>query len=212
LEFQAHSEALTNVLLLLKRIEPTQDLLKHVLNRDAKRDDLFVVSVLKFWIRNHEKKLAELLSTYLTKSTSSPLKRGKRNHTTTKDSLSTTAEQILMHLDHLRQGNKINSFFNQEALQTALTAAQSICSDSHKTRFSDLFALAEDYEPKSKKGGKNSKNQKGKAKPVDDSNTETDASDDEAISKTNQKPPRKKTRKNATTLSDSDWKWRILLY
>lgn len=74
----AHSEALTNVLLLLKRIEPTQELLKPVLNRDAKQDDLFVVSVLKFWLRNHEKKLSELISTYLTKSTSSPVKRGKR--------------------------------------------------------------------------------------------------------------------------------------
>src|SRR5690242_12105404 len=72
----AHSEALTSILLFLKRVEPSQELLKHIISRDVKEGDSFVVSVLKFWTSNeaYEKKLAELLSSSLSKS-SSPVKR-----------------------------------------------------------------------------------------------------------------------------------------
>ena len=71
-----HAEALTNILLLLKREEPSQDLLKHIVSRDAREKDCFVVSVLKYWsgIQNGEK-LSELISSQLTKLNSTKRKR-----------------------------------------------------------------------------------------------------------------------------------------
>jgi integrator complex subunit 3 len=206
LEFQLHSEALTNILLLLKRIEPTQDTLKHLLNRDVKQEDSFVVSVLKCWIRNHDKKLAELISTHLNKSLSSPVKRGKARNNTSKTQLNTIGEQVLSHLDHLRQKSKLASFFNHENIQAALSSAQSACTDAQKTTFSDLFALMEDNDPKPKRGTKSAtKGIKAKKRDVEESNSDTDASEDEPVTRTNSKSQASSRKKRKTVnASDSD--------
>ncbi|KAI1301443.1 Integrator complex subunit 3 [Halotydeus destructor] len=201
LEFKEHSEALTSILLALRKVEPTQELLKHVINRDVKSGDQFVVSVLKFWLRNHEKKLAELIGSHLSKSTASPAKRGKRQ--TPKNTLSTTGEQILTQLDLLRQQNKTSNFFNNDNIQSALQSVQSICNDAQKSRFSDLFSLAEEVEVKS--STKRAKTAKGKtkAKIVEESNSETEGSEEEEVKPKKNSGPARKKRKTAA-VSDSD--------
>jgi integrator complex subunit 3 len=203
LEFQTHSEALTNILLFLKRVDPTPELIKHIVGRDVKENDLFVVSVLKYWARTYETKLAELLNNQMNKSIS-PTKR--KRHRTNNSQLGPNGEQLLAHLDQLRQNSKkLGHFFNCESIQTALTSAQSVCSESQKTRFSDLFALAEDYDPKPQpKRGKNAKG-KAKAKPVEESNSDTDASEEDVVPvKPSKQTAASRKKRKAALGSDSD--------
>lgn len=100
-----HSEALTGILLMLQRLEPSADLLKHILSRDVKDDDFFAVSILNFWMRKYEKKTAEVISSSITKS-SSPTKRKRQN--SSKTLLSSASELILAHLNQLRQRTRLN--------------------------------------------------------------------------------------------------------
>jgi len=75
-------------------------LLKHIVSRDAREKDSFVVSVLKYWsgIQNGEK-LSELISSQLTKLNSTKRKRPANN----KSQVSNNTEQLLIYLDQLRQ-------------------------------------------------------------------------------------------------------------
>lgn len=101
-----HSEALTGILLALQRVEPSPEILKHILNRNVKDDDFFAVSILNYWMRTHEKKSAEMISTSLTKN-ASPGKRKRQN--SSKGLLSSTSESILSHLNQLRQRTRLNT-------------------------------------------------------------------------------------------------------
>ncbi|XP_042903927.1 integrator complex subunit 3 isoform X2 [Parasteatoda tepidariorum] len=130
LEFNAHSEALTSILLLLKQEKPSAELLKHIMCREVKSNDKFVVSVLKYWTQEHEEKLAELISSQISKSGSAL----KRKRAPSSKSVSPTVDQTLAHLDQLRQNCKQNSFFNLESVQSALMQVQSSCSDAQKTK------------------------------------------------------------------------------
>ena len=75
--------------------------MKHVLGRDVRADDFFVVSILNHWTRHFESKTADLISDHI-KSSSLPTKR-KRTNSPKSASLSSTAEHALAHLNHLRQ-------------------------------------------------------------------------------------------------------------
>ncbi|XP_023239440.1 integrator complex subunit 3 isoform X1 [Centruroides vittatus] len=198
LEFQAHAEALTSILLLLKQEKPTAELLKHIMCRDVKLNDQFVVSVLKYWSQEHEEKLAELIGSQLSKSGLTPNKR-KRQQVT--KSQGPTVDQTLAHLDQLRQNCKQTSFFNQETVQSSLIQVQSSCSDAQKSKYSDLFALVEDIDDikvsKSVRTGGRGKGigpkSTAKSKQLTvDSESDMDSSEDEETLKP--KPPRKKKR------------------
>ena len=78
LSYLAHSEAVSNIMLYLQRESPTSNLIKHIMNRESKPNDLFVVSVLNYWSQKDSDKLSELISSYLTTKVSSPAKRSKR--------------------------------------------------------------------------------------------------------------------------------------
>ncbi|CAG2110959.1 unnamed protein product, partial [Medioppia subpectinata] len=158
LEYNYHAEALTNIMLYLQRESPTSNLIKHILSRESKGNDFFVVSVLNYWSQNFSDKLSELISSYLTSKVSSPAKRTKRN-ANNKVQISSNVELILAHMDLLRQRNKNLNFFNSETMQTTLVQLQSIASDTQKTKYSDLLALAEELDPKPtpKRGAKNTK-------------------------------------------------------
>jgi len=72
-----------------------------------------------------------------------------------------SAEQVLGHLDQLRQCCRQNNFhlYSFDSMQRALQQAQSLCTDVQRKKFSDLFALAEVDEveiavPKSSSGSK----------------------------------------------------------
>ena len=72
--------------------------------RDVCEDDLFAVSILKFWLRNHEKKVADIVAHALNK-TLTPTKRKKQ---TPSKQLGVGSEIILDHLNQLRQNMPVN--------------------------------------------------------------------------------------------------------
>ena len=162
LSFEKHAEALTAALLRLRTERPNADLVRHILLRDPVPGDKFVSTVLSHWLFEHEDKLADLVSTYLMKQTSSSgssdrgsnakgsdsssglkRKRGGDKGYSNSSSLSRKAEITLTHLDMLRQNCRQYEFFSHPHLQKALRAARGLCSDEQKKKFMDLFALAE---------------------------------------------------------------------
>ncbi|KAM7285580.1 integrator complex subunit 3 [Ixodes scapularis] len=222
LEFQAHAEALTSILLLLKQEKPSAELLRHILCRDVKGSDLFVVSILKYWTQEHEVQLSELVGALFVKAGSAA--KRKRQPLGSKNQ-GPAPEQTLAHLDQLRQHCRQTSFFSQGAIQAALAQVQASSTEAQKTKFSDLFALADDAEelklpqalPKGSSGAPSRGNRGGgkaggtantspqksaRVKPVlADSDSSTESSEDEEAAKP--KPPRKK-KKTALVTSDSD--------
>ncbi|XP_013791928.2 integrator complex subunit 3-like [Limulus polyphemus] len=200
--FSAHAEALTSILLMLKKEKPSAELLRHIMSRQVRSNDHFVVSVLKFWSQEHEEKLAELVTSQLSKVASITNKR-KRNQSI--KSQVPSIDQTLAHLDQLRQHCKQISFFNQETIQSSLFQVQLSCSEAQKTKFSDLFALAEELDSirtgKSTRGkGKGASKGSTKYKQPALSVSDGRSSDDEEMLK----PKPRKKKKTALVGSDSD--------
>jgi len=114
-------------------------------------------------------------------------------------------EQTLAHLDQLRQNCKQTSFFSQETMQQALQQIQLTSSESLKTKYSDLFSLAEDVDesrnmhikPRSHRKTPSTKVSKAKQTVINCSDISDDSSEDEP-------KPIKKRKRAAQVESDSD--------
>ncbi|XP_071116601.1 integrator complex subunit 3-like [Haliotis cracherodii] len=204
LEFGAHAEAMTSILVLLKQESPAVDLLRPILVRECKKNDFFTVSILKYWAQEHEDRLAELINQQLTKFNGTPKKRQRTGSAMKKDNPS--VDQVLSHLDHMRQVCRNISFLNNESVQHALQQVQSFATESQKTKYSDLLALAEDIEDikttRVLRGGRKASNASPKANKyrkavVDETESESLSSEDEEM-----KPKAKKRKKAAAPLDD----------
>lgn len=209
LDFVFHAEALTSLMVLLKQECPSTELLRSVLSRDCKKQDLFAVSVLKYWAQEYEDRLAEIIYNQLTKVSTTPKKRQRVSHSAKKDKDNPSVDQILSHLDHMRQVCKNASFLNNEQIQHALQQVQGSASDSQKTKFSDLLALAEDLDDirttrvlRGRKASINSspKHSSKPKKPVEDSGESTEVSSEEE----DIRPKSKKRKKSSLVEDDSD--------
>jgi len=199
LEFAANAEALTSLMVLLKQVSPSWELLRPVLSRECKKSDYFTVSILKYWAQEHEDQLAQLINNQLTKlNGGTPKKRqrtGGGGGGTKKDHPS--VDQILSHLDHMRQVCRNISFLNHEDVQHALQQVQITASETQKTRYSDLLALAEDImdmkQVRVLRGGRRQSNASGLSpkhvKHKKESDSGSDSSEDEI------KPHTKKRKK-----------------
>ncbi|XP_034230084.1 integrator complex subunit 3 [Thrips palmi] len=219
LDFCAHPEALSSIMLMMKEERPTAELMRHVMSREAKPPkDVFVVSLLKHWCRNHEEKVGELVAGLLSnrQPNTSPNKRkrggargGGGGGAASGPQLS--PDQVLGHLDHLRvHSGSSYPLYALDSVQKALQQVQSSCTDSQRKVFSELFALAEteEVESKSTKTGKKTANNsssrgktntRGNRPPYKEPITSEESSEEEEIVK---KQP-KKRKKNAVG-SDSE--------
>ncbi|KAI8777522.1 integrator complex subunit 3-like isoform X1 [Biomphalaria glabrata] len=204
LEFTANAEALTSLMVLLKQVSPSWEILRPVLSRECKKTDYFTVSILKYWAQEHEDVLAELIHKQLTKLNGTPKKR-QRAGGTKKDH--PTVDQILAHLDHMRQVCRNISFLNHENVQHALQQVQITASETQKTKYSDLLALAEDideFKTVRVLRGRKASNASGlspkysKSKKSAESESGSDSSDDDS------KPQTKKRKKVTNADDESD--------
>ncbi|KAL7304899.1 hypothetical protein TKK_0002702 [Trichogramma kaykai] len=138
-----HAEALTSIMFLLKHEKPTDKILEFLLCRDCndeEEEDTFVISILKYWIKEYEQEMTELLATFLTSRFPSKRKRsGGKQYKVPK-------ELLLMHLNQLRK-NCIDTselvLFNSNAMQNGLQMAAAGSNDNTKKCYSDLFAMVE---------------------------------------------------------------------
>uniref|UniRef100_A0A8C3SM99 Integrator complex subunit 3 n=1 Tax=Chelydra serpentina TaxID=8475 RepID=A0A8C3SM99_CHESE len=108
LKFKEHPEALSCLLLQLRREKPSEEMVKMVLSRPCHPDDQFTTSILRhWWVGGSSSKLAQL-----------------------------TLEQILEHLDNLRLNltNTKQNFFSQTPILQALQHVQASCDEAHKMK------------------------------------------------------------------------------
>lgn len=148
LQFRDHAEALTSILLMLKQEKPTLELLRQLLARQNVDGDMFVVAALRYWCRDYEEKLGELLANLLSTRypATSPNKRKRSGGKHNQQPGPPTGEQVLGHLDQLRQHCNSSAelqLYHSEGMQRALQQAQAASSDSLRKSYGDLFALAE---------------------------------------------------------------------
>lgn len=217
LDFSRHAEALTSIMVLLKQDCPTTELLRPILCRECKKNDFFTVSILNYWAQEFEDKLAELIYAQFSKANGgTPSKKRHRPGANAKKDVP-SADQILSHLDHMRQICRNISLLNHESIQTALQQVQQNASDSQKTKFSDLLALAEDIvdlkstrvlrglpgrraaaaaaSSSTQSSNKSSGSKKGRWDP-NDSESDSSSSEEENVK------PRAKKRKKANPVED----------
>ena len=208
LTYTKHSEALTHIMIMLKREKPTADLVKHLMSRDPVPMDRFVTAVLTCWINEYEDKIGDLIGSQLCKQASPAGGKRKRTHTNKSGtSLGALAEMTLNHLDNLRQTCKQYDLFNLRSIQQALQTVRSFCTESQKKKFSDLFALAdsesdEESDPKPNKPNKSNRNPKHSKSPAKQkpkgsgggSVKNTDSSGMSSESEEDLQPPKKQSK------------------
>lgn len=127
---------------------PTLELLRQLLARQNVDGDMFVVAALRYWCRDYEEKLSELLANLLSTRypATSPNKRKRSGPKHNQQSGTPSGEQVLGHLDQLRQHCMSSAelqLYHSEGMQRALQQAQAASSDSLRKSYGDLFALAE---------------------------------------------------------------------
>lgn len=124
------------------------ELLRQLFCRHSVDGDMFVVAALRYWCREYEDKLGELVASLLSTRypATSPNKRKRSMAKLAQQSGPPTGEQVLGHLDQLRQhclSTTELQFYQLDGMQRALQQAQASSSDSLRKSFGDLFALAE---------------------------------------------------------------------
>ncbi|KAM9339737.1 integrator complex subunit 3 isoform 2-T2 [Symphorus nematophorus] len=212
LKYKEHPEALSCLLLQLRREKPSEEMVKMVLSRPCHPEDQFTTSILRHWASKYDDTLGEHIKAQLIKNNNQPRKRQSLRSSSSKLA-QLTLEQILEHMDNLRLSlsNTKNNFFTQTPILQALQHVQASCDEAHKMRFSDLFALAEEYEdsqakpPKSRRKAPatSPRSRKGAAPPT---NNEEESASSSASEEEDSKPkaPKRKRKGSSAVGSDSD--------
>uniref|UniRef100_A0A8B9JL92 Integrator complex subunit 3 n=1 Tax=Astyanax mexicanus TaxID=7994 RepID=A0A8B9JL92_ASTMX len=210
LKYKEHPEALSCLLLQLRRESPTEEMVKMVLSRPCHQEDQFTTSILRHWAAKHDDQLGEHIKALLIKNNNMPRKRQSLRSSSSKLA-QLTLEQMLEHLDCLRLSlsNTKNNFFTQTPILQALQHVQASCDEAHKMRFSDLFSLAEEYEdsskpPKSRRKAPatSPRSRKGAAPPANEDDSASSSTSEEEDSKP--KAPKRKRKGSSAVGSDSD--------
>ncbi|XP_023657263.1 integrator complex subunit 3 isoform X1 [Paramormyrops kingsleyae] len=213
LKYKEHPEALSCLLLQLRREKPTEEMVKMVLSRPCHHEDQFTTSILRHWATKHDDVLGEHIKALLIKNNSLPRKRQSLRSSSSKLA-QLTLEQILEHMDNLRLNlsNTKHNFFTQTPILQALQHVQASCDEAHKMRFSDLFSLADEFEDSSSKPPKSRRkapvssslrSRKGAAQPAsnEEESVSSSASEEED---SKPKAPKRKRKGSSAVGSDSD--------
>lgn len=142
LEHHAHSEALLNLMLFIRRETPTPNLIKSLFKREPRPGDSFTPSILIDWAQNHPDKLAELIGSFISTNISSPNKRNKRTLTSsskTQTMVASNVERTLFHLEEMRKMSANLSFFMQEYMVVVLDQLKQLCSSEQTIKYSNLL-------------------------------------------------------------------------
>ncbi|TRZ01352.1 hypothetical protein DNTS_033243 [Danionella cerebrum] len=176
-----HPEALSCLLLQLRREKPSEEMVKMVLSRPYHQEDQFTTSILRHWAAKHDDLLGEHIKALLIKNNNMPRKRQSLRSSSSKLA-QLTLEQMLEHLDSLRLSlsNTKNNFFAQTPILQALQHVQASCDEAHKMR--------------SRKGAA--------PQPCNEEESASSSASDEEDSKP--KAPKRKRKGSSAVGSDSD--------
>uniref|UniRef100_A0A3Q0RG02 Integrator complex subunit 3 n=1 Tax=Amphilophus citrinellus TaxID=61819 RepID=A0A3Q0RG02_AMPCI len=101
LKYKEHPEALSCLLLQLRREKPSEEMVKMVLSRPCHPEDQFTTSILRHWATKYDDTLGEHIKAQLIKNNNQPRKRQSLRSSSSKLA-QLTLEQILEHMDNLR--------------------------------------------------------------------------------------------------------------
>ncbi|XP_031564730.1 integrator complex subunit 3-like [Actinia tenebrosa] len=192
---EQHAEALANLLILMKSVQPSHDLLTPVLGMecpDKRPGNQFATALLRYWSQEYSSELAQLISQQVSKQLSGGKKRKNAKN-------QPSVDQVLSHLDWLHnicQEQEDISFFKQDNIRSALDQARIAGSEARKSRFKMLFSLCDEKETR-KRTTRMSRQQAASKQ----SAASSDESDEEEESI---KPKPTKRRKKTSTSVDSD--------
>ncbi|ODN03544.1 Integrator complex subunit 3 [Orchesella cincta] len=149
LDYRHHAEALTSLLLILCKEDPSDKILSPCLCRKPNPKDRFVTSLLMSWSMSHsEESVSGIISALLVRAYGSPTKRkrgtasGGRGTGSPAGPSTPNVDYILGHLDILRIQMKEEGIFCTDIMLAALLQVQSWATDSQKNKYKDLLALA----------------------------------------------------------------------
>ena len=123
LECRKHEEAITSVLLILKRKKPTVELLGHLFKRLPDKDDPVLPSLSLFWTR-YSSTFPDVFATFL----------ARQEHLEDKHK----REFLLKHTNFLIPS--CHSLFSSADVLKGYKKLRGACGDEEKTRHSDIFS------------------------------------------------------------------------
>ena len=147
-----HSEAISNVLLLLKGAELTSDIVASLLCMECpsslkeKPEQQLSTCLLRYWSFDCNKELAKIICTHIEKNLSTGNRRRQLKGPSQRHP---TMEQILVQLERLYelcQHHQDLAFFKQEMVKRSLEKVKQHCTDSVQQKFSLLFSVCEEQE------------------------------------------------------------------
>lgn len=191
-----HAEALSNLLILMKSVSPSTDLVIPVLSMecsDKRPGNQFSVSLLRYWAQEYSRELAQLIGQQLCKQASAGKKRKNA-----KSQPGTNLELVLHHLDWLHkicQEQEDMSFFKHEGLRSALDQVKLTASEARKNKFKLLFSLCDD---------KDSRKRTTRASIMAANRAASSSSESEEEEEPAVKPRNAKRRRKTNTTVDSD--------
>uniref|UniRef100_A0A2I3FT94 Integrator complex subunit 3 n=1 Tax=Nomascus leucogenys TaxID=61853 RepID=A0A2I3FT94_NOMLE len=213
LKYKEHPEALSCLLLQLRREKPSEEMVKMVLSRPCHPDDQFTTSILRHWCMKHDELLAEHIKSLLIKNNSLPRKRQSVDSAALAQT--TPGARLGAGAGHRGPqptlGIKQPVVFSQTPILQALQHVQASCDEAHKMKFSDLFSLAEEYEDSSTKPPKSRRkaalsSPRSRKNATQPPNAEEESGSSSASEEEDTKPkPTKRKRKGSSAVgSDSD--------
>lgn len=191
-----HAEALSNLLILMKSVAPSTDLLTPVLSMECSEKrpgNQFSVSLLRYWAQEYPREVAQLIGQQLCKQASASKKRKG-----SKIQPGTNLELVLCHLDWLHkisQEQEDTSFFKHEGLRSALDQVKLTVNDATKNRFKLLFSMCDE---------KDSRKRTTRASILAANRAASSSSESEEEEEQTVKPTSVKRRRKANTTVDSD--------
>lgn len=128
---------------LQKVAEPSPNMVQQVISRECKSNDVYVSSILRFWsMRTDVKELAKIISSIGDSRPSSPQVKRKGHTKTAKNqsTLGSLSEKVLLHLDSIRLRAPKNKLFAQSEIREMLNQLETVCNDTQRRKFAELFS------------------------------------------------------------------------
>ncbi|XP_048584103.1 integrator complex subunit 3 isoform X2 [Nematostella vectensis] len=195
---EKHAEALANLLIIMKSVPPSVDLLTPVLEMDCsdkRPGNQFTCALLKYWSQEHARDLAQLVSQHVCKQLSGGKKRKSSKN-------QPSVEQVLTHLNWLYkvcQEQEDIKFFKQESLVKALEQVRVAAPEARKNRFKMLFSICDEKESRKRTTRMSRVTANRPSSPAS-----SDESDEEDVALKPKQAKRRKKNGGSSVDSDSD--------
>lgn len=196
-----HSEAISNILLLLKGADLTPEIVASLLCMECptsikEKPKQLSTCLLRYWSFDESKELAKILCNHIEKNLSSSgnrrrqLKGGNQNQP--------TMEQILVQLEcfyELCQQQQNLDFFKQEVVKRSLEKVKQHCTNSIQQKFQLLFSVCEGQETRRR----NNRMSKIVATQIAEADSSSESDEEEP-----RKRPAKRKRKQSPDFDSDD--------